>query len=83
MMTGNPIRVFVVDDHDLVIEGLSQILSRERDIVVVGSARSSVGLVENLLACRPHVVLLDAKMRERDFDPLSLARTLVSIRKSE
>ncbi len=61
-----PARVLIVDDHDLVRNGLKMMLSGERDLVVVGEAASGG---EALALCRrgkPDVVLMDVRMPGMD-----------------
>jgi DNA-binding NarL/FixJ family response regulator len=53
------IRVFLVDDHPIVREGVAAVLESERDIDVVGSADSAETLLADLERARPDVVLLD------------------------
>jgi two-component system, NarL family, response regulator DegU len=60
------VRVLLVDDHHLVIEGLRAVLSTDPTIAVVGEARSgreAVGAVERL---RPDIVLMDIRMADGD-----------------
>jgi DNA-binding NarL/FixJ family response regulator len=58
----DPIRVLVVDDHDLFRTGLASLLARQPDIDVVAQAsggRMGVRLAEEL---RPDVVIMDLRM---------------------
>ncbi|WP_409236428.1 response regulator [Streptomyces sp. PA5.6] len=61
-----PIRVFLLDDHEVVRRGLSDLLDAEPDISVVGDAEN----VENALvrgpALRPHVAVLDVRLPDGD-----------------
>jgi two-component system, NarL family, response regulator DevR len=57
-----PIRVFVVDDHEVVRRGLRDILETEGDIVVVGESGSANDAVRRIPATRPHVVVLDGRL---------------------
>jgi DNA-binding NarL/FixJ family response regulator len=64
--TAGPIRVLLVDDHHLVIEGLRAVLSTDSSIEVVGEARTgreAIGAVELL---RPDIVLMDIRMPDMD-----------------
>jgi two-component system response regulator DegU len=64
--TNRPVRILLVDDHHLVIEGLRAVLSTDSEIEVVGEARSgkeAVGAVELL---KPDVVLMDIRMPDGD-----------------
>jgi two-component system, NarL family, response regulator LiaR len=61
-LNGGPIRVLVVDDHDLFRAGLASLLAAQPDIEVVAQAsggRLGVRLAEEL---RPDVVLMDVRM---------------------
>ncbi|MCL5961394.1 MAG: response regulator transcription factor [Chloroflexi bacterium] len=60
------IKVLIVDDHTVVRDGLSTMLSRERDFSVVGEARNGLEAVEKARELQPEVVLLDLRMPELD-----------------
>ena len=53
------IRVLCVDDHRIVLEGLRLIISREDDMVVVGTAASGEEAVDLYREHRPDVTLMD------------------------
>lgn len=56
------IRVFLVDDHTVVRQGLRRILESDEEIEIIGEAgdgRSAVDLVQRL---RPHVVVMDVAL---------------------
>jgi DNA-binding NarL/FixJ family response regulator len=57
-----PIRVVLVDDHDIVREGVRQVLQADGAFDVVGEAGDSVRALEVALRERPDVVLLDITM---------------------
>jgi len=40
------IKVFIVDDHEIICEGLKEILNEESDLVVVGQVRNGDELLE-------------------------------------
>jgi two-component system NarL family response regulator len=61
-MPDNPapaIRVLMVDDHPLLLEGIAAVLLRQPDIAVVGEAASGEAAVEAFKTLRPDVVLMD------------------------
>src|SRR3954454_11153707 len=72
----DPIRVFLLDDHEVVRRGLTDLLDAEPDISVVGDA----GNVEHALvrgpALRPDVAVLDVRLP--DGDGVSVCRELRS-----
>jgi DNA-binding NarL/FixJ family response regulator len=57
-----PIRVCIVDDHRMVIEGLRLLLQHEASIVVVGSALSAEEALLQLPVWKPDVMLLDINL---------------------
>jgi DNA-binding NarL/FixJ family response regulator len=57
------IRVVLVDDHALMRQGISTILSAQADIDVVGEASSGEEALEVVAQTRPDVVCMDVEMR--------------------
>lgn len=57
------VRVFVVDDHDIVRRGLLDLLTK-RDITVVGDAGSAEQATRRILELRPQVMLLDVQLQD-------------------
>jgi two-component system, NarL family, response regulator DevR len=53
------VRVFLVDDHEIVRRGLVDLISSEHDLEVVGEAAMVAGTVGRIAATNPDVVLLD------------------------
>ena len=60
----NPVRVLIVDDHEVVRVGLRTLLSRSPSIEVVGEASNVNDAVERTKALLPDVVLLDVRLGE-------------------
>jgi DNA-binding NarL/FixJ family response regulator len=56
------IRVFLVDDHEVVREGLKRMLGRCDDLEVVGGAASGPEALEKIPRSAPDVVLLDLSL---------------------
>ena len=56
------IRVFLVDDHELVRRGIAGLLSAEDDIEVVGEASTALQARARILATSPDVALLDVRL---------------------
>jgi len=62
----NPIRVLVVDDHEIVRKGTCALLATKPDIDVVGEARDGKEAVSSTQRLQPDVVLMDLVMPEMD-----------------
>jgi DNA-binding NarL/FixJ family response regulator len=61
-----PIRVLVVDDHELFLQGLETVLDIEDDITVVGRAGDGREAVSLASGAAPDIVLMDVRMPHRD-----------------
>ncbi|MFB6673055.1 response regulator [Streptomyces sp. NPDC056390] len=72
----NPIRVFLLDDHEVVRRGLSDLLNAEPDISVVGDAENVEHALARGPALRPDVAVLDVRLP--DGDGISVCRELRS-----
>lgn len=59
------IRVLIIDDHDIVREGLKQIVHETGDIVVGGEARTGAEAMERVRAGHWDVVILDLNLPDR------------------
>jgi two-component system response regulator DevR len=56
------IRVYLLDDHDVVRYGLKQLLERDGDIEVVGESESAVQATARIPALHPDVAILDGRL---------------------
>ncbi|MCF3130290.1 response regulator [Streptomyces olivochromogenes] len=72
----HPIRVFLLDDHEVVRRGLTDLLDAEPDISVVGDADSVEQALVRGPALRPHVAVLDVRLP--DGDGITVCRELRS-----
>ena len=59
------IKVFIVDDHEIVREGLKKILKDESDLIVVGEAQDGVEVLEKIQTIDCDIMLLDMNMPGR------------------
>jgi NarL family two-component system response regulator LiaR len=66
MTETNPIRVMIVDDHDMVRSGLSVFLEAFDDLELVGEAADGKEAIRLCAEIQPHVVLMDLVMPEMD-----------------
>ena len=58
----SPIRVFLMDDHEIVRRGLADLIGLERDMEVVGEAGSTKDALLRIPASRPDVAVLDVRL---------------------
>src|SRR4051794_5232767 len=62
---GEPIRVAVVDDHEVFRRGLTMLLALEADMEVVGEAGDGIAAIELAASTAPDVILMDVRMPKR------------------
>ncbi|GAA2403427.1 response regulator transcription factor [Streptomyces glaucosporus] len=72
----SPIRVFLLDDHEVVRRGVHDLLDAEPDIEVVGEAGTAEQALARGPALRPHVAVLDVRLP--DGDGITVCRELRS-----
>ena len=66
MTTDRPIRLMLIDDHEVVREGIEAMLAVEKDIEVVASVSSGNEALAAMGKSSPEVVLLDMRMPNQD-----------------
>src|SRR4051795_9777372 len=87
------IRVYLLDDHEVVRQGLRALLESAGDIEVVGESGSAVEAIHRIPALRPDVAVLDARLPDgsgidvcravRSVDPTIQALILTSYEDDE
>jgi two-component system response regulator DevR len=60
------IRVFLLDDHEVVRRGVADILSGHPDIFVVGEGKNAAEAMSRVPALRPDVAILDVRLPDGD-----------------
>jgi len=61
-MPDSKIRVYLLDDHDVVRQGLTFLLEQQGDIEVVGQAATAAEATARIPALRPDVAVLDGRL---------------------
>src|SRR5260370_32545893 len=57
-------RVFIVDDHPLVREGLANLINQQSDLAICGDAEDSAGAISAIGSSRPDVALIDISLKK-------------------
>ncbi len=60
------IKIFIADDHPIVLQGVRQMLSTINDVMVVGEARNSTELLDKLVKTSCDILIMDIKMPDRN-----------------
>jgi DNA-binding NarL/FixJ family response regulator len=60
------IRVFLLDDHEVVRRGVGELLDNEPDLEVVGEASTAADALARVPAVRPDVAVLDVRLPDGD-----------------
>ncbi|HDP80988.1 MAG TPA: response regulator transcription factor, partial [Spirochaetes bacterium] len=54
--------IVIVDDHPIVCDGVEQLISRERDMKVVGKAHDAAGAIQVIDRVKPRVAVVDISL---------------------
>ena len=68
------LKIYIVDDHQMLIDGLKALLSGESNISVVGENTNPKTAIKEISEYRPHIVLTDINMPE--IDGIELTKTV-------
>jgi two-component system response regulator DevR len=71
------IRVFLLDDHELVREGIRSLLESDEEIEVVGEASTGAEALNRVPLAKPDVAILDVRLE--DGDGIEVCRDLRSV----
>src|ERR1051326_4614145 len=54
--------VFIIDDHPLVREGLTNLINSQSDLIVCGEAKDSAEAIDGITKQRPDVAIIDISL---------------------
>jgi len=60
------IRVLLVDDQEVIREGMRSLIATDRELTVVGECADGDEVVDQIGRCSPDVVVMDIRMRRTD-----------------
>src|SRR5437868_14841834 len=69
-------RIFIVDDHPLVRDGLANFINQQGDLSVCGEAEDSASAISGIESTKPDVALIDISLKNES--GLELVETLQS-----
>ncbi|WP_372639688.1 response regulator [Ancylomarina sp.] len=56
--------ILLVDDHEIIIDGIKAMLAKEKNIKIVGEANNGVEAIAKVQSLKPDIVLMDISMPE-------------------
>ncbi|MFA9214160.1 MAG: response regulator [Candidatus Methylacidiphilales bacterium] len=56
------INIYIADDHQIVIDGLSLLLKNQNNIAIIGTSNDGVKAYNDIVALKPDIALLDLRM---------------------
>ena len=59
-------RIFVVDDHPIVRQGLALMINAENDLVVCGEAEEAQTALQAIVECKPDILIIDISLNGPD-----------------
>lgn len=74
----NPITVFIIDDHQMLIDGIKALLLNESDFKIIGEALRSTEAIERIKKIEVDVIITDINMPE--MNGLQLANAIRRIK---
>ena len=66
VMAGKKSKVFVVDDHPIVRQGLALLINREADLTVCGEAEDAQSAMQSVNSDRPDIMVVDISLNGPD-----------------
>lgn len=58
-------KIYILDDHPIVIEGLKKVIEPQEDMQVVGSSEDANAALQQMAKLKPDIVVLDITLKDR------------------
>ncbi len=58
-------KIYILDDHPVVIEGLKKMLEGQDDLQIVGTAEDANTAIEQITKVKPDIIILDITLKDR------------------
>lgn len=58
-------KIYILDDHPIVIEGLSKLLDKQSDMTIVGSSHDAATALQQIPKAKPDIIILDITLKDR------------------
>ncbi|MBN1498363.1 MAG: response regulator transcription factor [Spirochaetes bacterium] len=71
----NKLRIYIVDDHRIVLDGLESLLNREEDMTVCGVSEDAAEAIANFDKLNPDVAIIDIGLR-KSINGIELTRAI-------
>jgi DNA-binding NarL/FixJ family response regulator len=72
-------KIYILDDHPIVIEGLTKVVNQQEDMTVVGSSEDATAALIAIAKVKPDIVVLDITLKDRSgVDVIKKIKTAVS-----
>lgn len=60
------INIYIADDHQIIIDGLTLLLKNQNNITIIGTSNDGVKAYNDVVALKPDIALLDLRMPGKD-----------------
>lgn len=74
----DPIRVFLLDDHEIVRLGVAELVNAQPDMEVVSQTGSAAEVLQLVRSTRPQVAVLDVRLADDDTNGIEVCREIRS-----
>ena len=58
-------KIYILDDHPIVIEGLTKVINGQEDLQVIGSSDDATTALTQIGKLKPELVVLDITLKDR------------------